>query len=208
MKGHEKRIAKAGADIRSAGGLLIMVHGRGASTEDILSLAPRLHAQGFALWAPQATNATWYPYPFTEPPARNEPWLSSALALLGDLAAEAVAQGMTREKIWLVGFSQGASLSLEFAARNAARWGGIGAFSGGLIGDRVDPSRFTGDFSGTPVFIGCSDPDPFIPVERVRESARVMRDLRASVLERIYPDMGHTIAAAELEEADKHLFPG
>jgi phospholipase/carboxylesterase len=207
VSGHQKRVLKAGADIRGAAGLLLMVHGRGASAEDILSLAPNLDAEGFAYWAPQATNATWYPYPFLVPTERNEPWLSSALALLADLTAEATALGMPREKIRLVGFSQGACLSLEFAARNAARWGGVAAFSGGLIGDRVERKRYAGDFAGTPVFIGCSDTDMHIPAERVRESAQLMADLNAAVMERIYPGMAHTITDGELAEANAHLFP-
>ena len=207
MSGHQKRLFTAGADPRAAAGLLLMVHGRGASAQDILSLAPHLHAEGFAFWAPQATNATWYPYPFLVPPQRNEPWLSSALALLGDLVDEAVGLGVPREKIWLVGFSQGACLSLEFAARHAGRWGGVAGFSGGLIGDRVERSRYTGDFAGTPVFVGCSDIDMHIPVERVRESSQVMADLHGSVMERIYPGMGHTITEDELAEANRHLFP-
>ena len=208
MSGHEKNVMKAGADIREAAGLLILIHGRGASAEDILSLALQLDAEGLAWWAPQATNSTWYPYPFLQPPARNEPWLSSALSLLGELVKEAEGLGLPREKIWLAGFSQGACLSLEFAARNASRWGGVGAFSGGLIGDRIQAELHAGSFAGTPVFLGSSDPDPFIPIERVRESARVMESMHASVLERIYPRMGHTISAEELEEANRHLFPG
>lgn len=208
MTWHALRVLRAGAALESAAGLLIMVHGRGASAEDILSLAPRLHAEGYALWAPQATNSTWYPYPFLVPPARNEPWLSSALQLLGGLVEEATNEGMPRERIVLVGFSQGACLSLEFAARNAARWGGVAAFSGGLIGDRIERQRYAGDFGGTPVFIGCSDIDMHIPAARVRESAQVMADLNGSVMERIYPGMGHTITEEELAEANRHLFAG
>jgi len=207
MSGHAYRVIREGPDLRAAAGLLIMIHGRGASAEDILSLAPRLNAGGFAFWAPQATNDTWYPYRFVEPVSRNEPWLSSALEVLSRMVAEAESQGMERERTWLVGFSQGACLSLEFAARNAARWGGVAAFSGGLIGDRIDRDRSAGDFAGCPVFIGSSDPDPHIPVPRVRESAQVMRAMGAAVVESIYPGMGHTLSVEELEEANSHVFP-
>ncbi len=116
---------------------MILLHGRGTSAEDILSLAPELGLEGFAWWAPQATNATWYPYRFLEPPERNEPWLSSALALIAGMAEEAGQLGMPKDRIWITGFSQGACLSLEFAARSGTRWGGVAAFSGGLIGDRI-----------------------------------------------------------------------
>jgi len=208
VSGHDLKVTKAGTDIREADGLLVMLHGRGASAHDILSLAPHLGANGFSWWAPQATNSTWYPYPFVEPTARNEPWLSSALSLLEGIVAEAEGLGMPREKIWLVGFSQGACLSLEYAARRASRWGGIAAFSGGLIGDRVRRETYGGDFDGTPVFVGSSDPDTYIPTERVRESARLLAGMNASVQERIYPGMGHTISAEELDEANRHVFAG
>ncbi len=206
MIGHERRLVKSGADIRSAPGLLVLVHGRGASAEDILSLAPHLGARGFAWWAPRATNATWYPHSFLEPPERNEPWLSSALSVLEEIVSEAEGQGMNRQKVWLVGFSQGACLCLEFAARNASRWGGVAAFSGGLIGDRIRRETYAGDFDGTPVFIGSSDPDPWIPVHRVRESARLVQGMNAAVRETVYAGMGHTISPEELDEAARHVF--
>jgi len=187
---------------------VILLHGRGASAEDILSLAPELGLEGFAWWAPQATNSTWYPYRFVEPPERNEPWLSSALALVAGMVQEAGELGMPKERIWIAGFSQGACLSLEFAARSGTRWGGVAAFSGGLIGDRIYRENYPADLGGCPVFIGSSDPDPHIPVPRVRESAVVLRELKASVVERIYDGMGHTISADELEEARAHVFGG
>ncbi len=204
--GHQKRITRAGAPAKEAAGLLLMLHGRGASARDILSLAPALHARGFAAWAPDATNATWYPYPFIAPAEMNEPWLTSALSLLSDIVSDAAAEGFPPERIWLVGFSQGACLSVEFAARSARRWGGVAAFSGGLIGDRIYRERYGADMAGTPVFLGSSDPDPHIPVQRVRDTASVLRSLNARVVERIYPDMGHTISQEELTEANSHLF--
>ncbi len=208
MNGHAKRIRKEGADPATARGLLLMIHGRGASAEDILGLALHLEADGFAYWAPEATHHTWYPYPFVSPIAQNEPWLSSALAVMGEAVAEAGQKGIPPQRIWLVGFSQGACLSLEFAARNPTRWGGVLAFSGGLIGERLEPEGYAGDFAGTPIFIGSSDPDPHIPVPRVRESARLLHSMGASVQERIYPGMGHRISEEELAEANRHAFPG
>jgi phospholipase/carboxylesterase len=205
-KGHVKRLMRAGTPPGDAAGLLLMLHGRGASASDILGLAPSLHAPGFAWWAPEAANSTWYPYPFISPPAMNEPWLSSAIGLLSEIVADAATAGFPPEKIWLIGFSQGACLSVEYAARSAQRWGGVGAFSGGLIGDRLYQERYGGDLAGTPVFLGSSDPDPHIPVSRVHESAALLKSMNANVVKRIYPEMGHTISYTELQEANTHLF--
>jgi phospholipase/carboxylesterase len=207
MTGHELRVTRTGPEARNAAGLLILVHGRGASARDILSLAPRMHCDGFAYWAPQASGGAWYPQSFLAPVAENEPWLSSALSILAMLVAEAGAQGVRPERIWFAGFSQGACLSLEFVARNAARWGGVAAFSGGLIGDQLLRERYGGNLEATPVFIGSSDPDPFIPVARVHESAGLLESIGASVEERVYPDMGHTITDEELAAANLHVFP-
>jgi phospholipase/carboxylesterase len=207
MTGHELRVTRTGPEARNAAGLLILVHGRGASARDILSLAPRMHSDGFAYWAPQASNGAWYPQSFLAPVSENEPWLSSALSVLAMLVAEAGTQGVRPERIWFAGFSQGACLCLEFLARNAARWGGVAAFSGGLIGDQLLRERYGGDLAGTPVFLGSSDPDPYIPVPRVHESAGLLESIGASVKMTLYPDMGHTISEEEIAEANLHIFP-
>lgn len=189
-----------------AANALIMLHGRGATARDILGLADHLSVGGFALLAPQATNYTWYPYSFLAPPAQNEPWLSSALQLLSGIVDDLESAGISSRNIFFAGFSQGACLALEFIARNARRWGGAIAFTGGLIGDTVDIHRYRGDFRGTPVFIGTSDPDPHVPLTRVRETTRLLRDLHAEVKENIYPGMGHTITEEEISVANTWIF--
>lgn len=205
-KGHLKNIIYAGRKSEDARKALVMVHGRGGSAEDILSLAGYLEAGDFALTAPQASGHSWYPYSFMAPPVENEPWLSSALSLLQETVKELQAAGIPSRNIYLLGFSQGACLTLEFAARNAERYGGIIAFTGGLIGDRIYLENYGGDFAQTPVFIGTSDPDPHVPVERVKETVNILKGMNAAVTANIYPDMGHnTISQDEIGEANRIL---
>ncbi len=187
-----------GAPVGSARLAAICMHGRGASAEDILGLAPEFGADDVAYLAPQAGGHTWYPYSFLSPLPQNEPSLTSALAVMGRLVTSLADRGHAAEHIILLGFSQGACLTLEFAARNARRYAGVVALSGGLIGPPGTPRDYPGSMVGTPVFLGCSDMDPHIPLERVRESADVFRGMGADVDERIYPRMGHTINADEL----------
>jgi phospholipase/carboxylesterase len=205
---HTKNIITAGKDLAAADRALILVHGRGGSAEDILSLAEYLPVDGFALLAPQATGHSWYPFSFLEPPVRNQPWLGSALDLLASLVQEVEAAGIGRGRIYLAGFSQGACLTLEFVARNASRYGGVAAFTGGLIGDRIYAENYKGDFSGTPFFIGTGDRDPHVPLERVDATARLLRGMGAEVTEKVYPGRPHTIVADELEQAGKIVFHG
>ena len=190
-----------GAALQDARLAVVLVHGRGASAEDILGLADELSMSDVAWLAPQARHGTWYPYSFLAPLAQNQPGLDSALGVLEHLVAEITRSGPGPERIALMGFSQGACLSLEFAARHAQRYAAIVGFSGGLIGPPRTPRDYTGGFDGTPVFLGCSDRDPHIPAERVHESAAVFARMGAAVDERIYPGMGHTIARDELEAA-------
>jgi phospholipase/carboxylesterase len=203
---HSKNIVSAGKAIGQAGKALIMVHGRGANAADILSLGSYLHVKDFALLAPEATNNTWYPFSFMTPPAQNEPWLSSALALLKEVVADVEKQGINKENIYFLGFSQGACLTLEFIARNATRYGGVAAFTGGLIGDQIYPENYTGDLAGTPVFIGTSNPDPHVPVERVHTTTRILENMNAQVTEKIYDNMGHTISQDEINQANALVF--
>ena len=203
---HTKKIVAAGKNIKETEKVLIMLHGRGGSAEDILSLADHLQVKDFALLAPQATGNTWYPYSFMAPPVQNEPWLSSALAVLKEVLNDVIAQGIAAKKIYFLGFSQGACLTLEFVTRNATKYGGVAAFTGGLIGDKIYPENYKGDFNGTPVFIGTSDPDPHVPVERVHATANILKSLNASVTEKIYNNMGHTISQDEIELANKLVF--
>ena len=198
-------VLQAGAPIAAARLVAIMLHGRGASAEDILGLAGEFSVPDVAYLAPQAAGHTWYPYSFLMPIERNEPSLTSALRLIETLLASAGAQGFPPEKVALMGFSQGACLSLEFAARHAQRFAAIAAFSGGLIGPPGTPRDYPGSFGGTPVFMGCSDVDPHIPVDRVHESAGVFTRMSASVDARIYPQMAHTINHDEIAAVDAML---
>lgn len=203
---HTKHIITAGTALTSADRALILVHGRGGTAEDILTLADSLPINDYALLAPQAVRNSWYPYSFLAPPGENQPWLDSALDLLAGAVDEAISAGIGRERIFLAGFSQGACLTLEFAARNAAQYGGVAAFTGGLIGDRIYSENYKGDFGGTPFFIGTGDHDPHVPLERVNASARLLREMGAQVTEKVYPGRAHTIVADELEQAGKIVF--
>jgi predicted esterase len=187
-------------DLTSAKAALIMVHGRGASADDMLSLASAVVADWvnegrIAIIAPQADGSVWYPQRFMMPRSTNEPYLTAALARLDALVSEAAAV-LPLEKIALLGFSQGACLALEYAASHPRRYGAVFGLSGGLIGDQLP--EYTGDMAETPVFLGCSDVDFHIPVERVHESADVFAALNARVEKRIYPGMGHTVNQDEV----------
>ncbi|MVT08520.1 alpha/beta hydrolase [Chitinophaga tropicalis] len=203
---HHKEIVSAGKAVTAARKALIMIHGRGGSAEDILSLANYLNVKDYALIAPQATGNTWYPYSFMAPPAQNEPWLSSALDVLNETVNEIIAGGISRNNIYFLGFSQGACLTLEFVTRNAARYGGVAAFTGGLIGDRIYQENYKGTFDGTPVFIGTSNPDPHVPVERVKATEKVLGEAGADITVNIYNNMGHTISQDEINLANKLIF--
>ena len=203
---HQKHIVTKGQEIAAGNKVLIMLHGRGGSAEDILSLSSHLPVSDYTLLAPQATNHTWYPYSFIAPPAQTEPWLGSALNLLKEMVDDLHKQGVPDENIYFAGFSQGACLVLEFAARNAARYGGIAAFTGGLIGDKIYPENYRGDFGNAPVFIGTSNPDPHIPVERVYATTNILKSMNASVTEKVYANMGHTINQDEIDQVNKLLF--
>jgi phospholipase/carboxylesterase len=203
---HTKNIVAAGKDIKEAEKVLIMIHGRGGSAEDILSLAGHLQVKNFALLAPQATGNTWYPYSFMAPPVQNEPWLSSALSVLKEVVNDLIAQGISASNIYFLGFSQGACLTLEFVTRNATKYGGVAAFTGGLIGDKIYPENYKGDFNGTPVFIGSSNPDPHVPVERVYATTNILKSMNADVTEKIYSNMGHTVSREEIELANELIF--
>src|SRR5438045_4696516 len=186
-------VLTAGEPLDKAKAAMIMVHGRGASAEDILSLTPELNQPGCAYLAPQAAGYAWYPNSFLAPIASNEPGLSSGLAVIASLLEKLAEAGIPPERTILLGFSQGACLSLEFAARNARRYGGLAGLSGGLIGPDGTPRDYPGYLDGTPVFLGCSDVDPHIPKARVLESTEILRRLGGVVTARLYPGMGHTI---------------
>ena len=191
-------VLTAGEPLASARAAMILVHGRGAAAADILMLADELPQPGFAYLAPEAANHAWYPNSFLAPLASNEPYLTSALAVIASLLEQANSAGIPTERIVIAGFSQGACLSLEFVACHARRYGGVIALSGGLIGPEGTPRDYAGSLDGTPVFLGCSDSDPHIPRERVLLSAEVLQVLGGQVTAKLYPRLGHTINRDEL----------
>ena len=177
---------------------MIMLHGRGATAQDILTLTVDLHCPGFIYLAPQAAGNAWYPNSFLAPNASNEPDLSSGLAVITSLLDQLAQVGIPAERTIILGFSQGACLSLEYVARNARRYGGIVGLSGGLIGPEGTPRDYPGSLAATPVFLGCSDIDPHVPKERVLHSAEVLQALGGQVTAKLYPRMGHTINRDEI----------
>lgn len=196
---HGQPIRTEGEPLETARAAMLMIHGRGASAEDILTLATQFNQPGFAYLAPQAAGNTWYPNRFLVPVAENEPWLSSALAFVGDTLTQIINAGIPFERIVLLGFSQGACLTLEFAARNARRYGGIVGLSGALIGAGDTPRDYAGSLAGTPVFLGCSDVDFHVPKERVNESAETLSRLGGEVTRRLYPNHDHSVNQDEIE---------
>jgi phospholipase/carboxylesterase len=198
-------VLHTGAPLDTAQVAMIMIHGRGATAESILLLAGDLGAPGVAYLAPQAVGDTWYPYPFMEPIHRNEPWLSSALEVVGWVCQQVEEAGIPAERMLLLGFSQGACLTLEFTARNARRYGGVAGLSGGLIGPDGTPRDYPGSLEGTAVFLGCSDVDFHIPKERVLDTEQVLRGLGAEVTTRLYPNMGHTVNEDEIKFVRKMI---
>jgi predicted esterase len=190
-----------GRAMDSSSTVAIMIHGRGASPEDILGLATAFDRPDVTYLAPAAANNTWYPYSFLTEIAKNEPYLSSALSVIGALVADIEDAGVPRNRIVMMGFSQGACLTSEFAIRNASRFGGFVAFSGGAIGPPGTRWNDTGRFAGTPMFFGCSDVDPHIPKERVNETAELCERIGAKVTKTIYPGMGHLVNDDEIAHA-------
>ncbi len=191
-------VLRAGADLGEAKAAMIMLHGRGADAADIIGLSDVIGRTDIVYVAPEAFGHTWYPYSFLAPVARNEPGRTSALSVIAMLVEKLGEAKLPPEKIAILGFSQGACLTMEFVARNPRRYGGAFALSGGLIGETIARADYPGSLDGTPIFIGCSDVDPHIPVERVRQSAEIARGLGGDVTEKIYPGMGHTIVEDEI----------
>ena len=202
---HQKNIVEAGKPLKDAKKALIMLHGRGASAQDILSLKEYLPVDDFYIAAPQATNFTWYPYSFMAPVPQNEPWLSSALKLLNSLVSDIEAGGIKSENIFVLGFSQGACLTLEFATRNARRWGGVASLTGGLIGEKIHAENYLGNFSGTPVYISNGNNDPHVPLSRSEESKKIMESMGAVVSLQIFPNRPHTILKEELDAVSRMM---
>lgn len=201
VREYERRpvILSAGQPLERAEAAMVLVHGRGGSAKGILALSEELSHPGFAYLAPQAAVNSWYPFSFLAPIADNEPQLSASLATLRTVLDRLNGVGLPPQRTILLGFSQGACLTLEYAARFAQRYGGVAALSGGLIGPDGTPRGYPGSMAGTAVFLGCSDGDPHIPKARVLESAQVMERLGAEVTTRLYPNLGHTINRDELK---------
>lgn len=192
-------VTRGGAPIEEAPAAAILLHGRGGSADDILGLARGLGEPRLAYLAPQAAGRAWYPESFLAPVERNEPWLSSALGVVVRLLERLAEAGIQVERTLLLGFSQGACLALEFAARNARRYGGVAGLAGGLIGAPGTPRDYADSLEGTPVFLGCGDRDPYVPLERLEETTMVLTRLGARVTKRVYPGMGHLVNEDQLE---------
>jgi len=195
-------LVTAGTDIDDADAALVLVHGRGATAQSIVNMAESFHRPGVALLAPQARNGTWYPRSFVERVRLNEPGRSSGLRAIEDAVTTATETDVPLEKVLVLGFSQGGCLASEYVARNPRRYGGVVALSGGLIGEEIDPAAYEGDLEGMPSFVGCSDADPHIPVERVEVTAEVFEKLNADVEKRIHEGMGHGVNEDEREYVD------
>ncbi|HLU81041.1 MAG TPA: alpha/beta fold hydrolase [Flavobacteriaceae bacterium] len=188
-----------GAPPTRAKAAMLMVHGRGATARGIIALADEFAQPDFFYTAPQAQGHTWYPYSFLAPKEKNQPGISSGLQAIYDLLESIIKSGIPREKIILLGFSQGACLASEFLARHPQKLGGLVAFSGGLIGPEINQKDYSGEMHHTPVFLGCSDIDSHIPKERVDETESIFQKLGAVVDKRIYKGMAHTINEDEIK---------
>lgn len=198
-------VLRAGTRIPEADAVLILLHGRGGSAADILSLGEVLAPPEWALLAPQAAQHTWYPYSFLAKREENEPWLSSALDKVEHTVNEALAGGKTLSHVFIAGFSQGACLATEFVGRHPGRYGGLIAFTGGLIGPLEEPIQLSGDLAGTPILFSAGDPDPHVPWVRVEQSAQLLRGIGGNVTVERYPGKPHSIDRVEIESARRLL---
>ena len=195
----DQPVITAGPSVEEARAAVVMIHGRGASAESILSLYPELGADDVAAVAPQAAGNTWYPYSFLAPTESNQPYLDSALAKVDAVVTDLLARGVPSERLAILGFSQGACLTSEYVARHPRRYGAVMVLTGGLIGPPGMPRNYSGSLAGTPAFIGASDPDPHVPFARVEETATVLARLGTKVDLRRYPGMPHTVNEEEVE---------
>ena len=199
-------VKKAGLPLADAKKAIIMIHGRGATAESILSLVPHLNLTDYAILAPQANRNTWYPFGFMASDEGNKVALEDSLQILQKAWREIEAAGIPSENTVLLGFSQGACLSLEFAARHGQKFGGIVAFTGGLIGEKLRPENYSGDFQGTPIFIGSSDRDFHVPASRINESADLLRKMGADLHVELFDDPDHTIRTEEINWVNQKIF--
>jgi predicted esterase len=201
-----EKLITGGADPKNAKAAMVMIHGRGATAESILSLANDIeHRNMITFYAPQAADNTWYPHPFLQPSVMNQPGLDSGLQRIFDVISEIEAKGIKKEDIFLLGFSQGACLASEFLARHPEKYAGLIVLSGGVIGDEVIMDNYEGDLEETPVFIGCSTADPHIPKDRLEDTEKLFKKLNADVTLTRYSGLGHTINEDEINEINKIL---
>jgi phospholipase/carboxylesterase len=203
MAAHE--VLSQGSPISKASKALILLHGRGGTAQDIMSLADSFCDEHFYIVAPQAPSGTWYPYSFMSEEKLNEPHLTSSINIVKKLIDE-TSKHISKSQIYIMGFSQGACLTLEVSSRFADKYGGVIAFTGGLIGSRIDKKKYHGDFKGTNIFIGNSDQDPHVPLVRSEESKELMEELGAEVTLKVYNGMGHTINEDEINWVKKNIF--
>lgn len=203
MYSHSKQIEESGLPLKEAKKAIIMLHGRGASAESISSLADYLNLEDAAIFAPKATNNSWYPYSFLAPVENNQPALDSALEIIDSLVREIISHGIPLHKIFFLGFSQGACLALEYVSRHATAYGGVIAYTGGLIGEHLDKSNYKGDFAHTPFLITTGDPDPHVPLSRVEETVEILEEMHAEVSLRVYQGRMHTIQQEEIKLANQ-----
>jgi phospholipase/carboxylesterase len=206
MYTHQKNIITAGTPLANAKGALVLLHGRGGTAQNIISLAGEFNLTDIAIIAPQATNNSWYPYSFMSPVADNQPALDSALTVIHEAVNDIIAAGIAPANIYFAGFSQGACLTLEYVARNAQRYGGAIAFTGGLIGRELETANYKGDFARTPILLSTGNPDPHVPLTRVEESAAVLKDLGADVTVKVFNGRPHTIIQQEIDLANQLIF--
>ena len=198
-------MVKAGIALDKANKVAIMIHGRGATAESIMSLKNHLNLDDFALIAPQASGNTWYPYSFMAPDSSNEPAFSNAIRTVDEIVNDLKSKGFTTDQIFLIGFSQGACLSLEYATQNAQKYGGVVAFTGGLIGENINPDKYKGDFNGTKVFIGSSQRDMHVPLFRIEDSAELIKERGGSIKTLIFKDSEHTIRKEEVDWVNENI---
>lgn len=194
---HTAEPRTAGASLDDANAAVVLVHGRGATAHSILGMAQEFSRDDVAYLAPQATGNEWYPHSFLAPVEKNEPGRTAGLDAIDRIVERVGDAGIDADSVMVLGFSQGGCLATEYAARNPRRYGGVVALSGGLIGEEL--SGYEGDIDGTPVFLGCSDVDPHIPLERVNATRDTFEALGAEVEERIYEGMGHGINRDEVD---------
>ena len=199
-------IKRKGLPLAEAKKAIILIHGRGATADSILSLSSHLNLTDYAILAPQANGNSWYPFGFMASDAGNKVSLEQSLGMLEEARAKILESGIPNEQIYVLGFSQGACLSLEFAAQNATKFGGIVAFTGGLIGEKLSAEKYSGDFSDTPIFIGSSERDFHVPAERIKESADLLRKMGADVTVKLYEDPDHTIRTDEINWVNHKIF--